>query len=162
MQTTLYTAFPCPPPTPPGYVPFNWLNILIPTPVFLPCRPIGSNFKVWGVSFSVFRKARRKQFQSVGWGQVSQVFLGNRIAPSFSFCSDATIHNPTPNRGGGGQFPVSDHFWKQYILKFNLKKWEAMTPLPQLRACYDPEDYLRNKYCIWGDCGLIYRRGIFK
>ena len=22
--------------------------------------------------------------------------------------------------------------------------------------------YLRNKYCIWGDCGLIYRRGIFK
>ena len=24
------------------------------------------------------------------------------------------------------------------------------------------DDYLRNKYCIWGDCGLIYRRGIFK
>ena len=22
--------------------------------------------------------------------------------------------------------------------------------------------YLRNKYCMWGDCGLIYRRGIFK
>ena len=38
-----------PPPTPPGYVLFNWLNISVPTP-----------------SFCSAMQARRKQFQSVG------------------------------------------------------------------------------------------------
>ena len=52
-----------PPSTPPGFVHFNWLNIFIPTSLFLFCYT-----------------DRTKQIQS-GGGK----FLGNRIAPPWDF-----------------------------------------------------------------------------
>ena len=107
----------------------TWIMLLSRTPGVITASLFISN-DISSVILELFRKARRKQFQS--GGQVSQ-FLRNRIAPSLK-CFLRHYAEPKVKQGGGG-FPVDN------VLSKSITNLEARAPPPRLRACYDPEDY---------------------
>ena len=84
----------------------TWIMLLSRTPGVITASLFISN-DISSVVLELFRKARRNQFQS--GGQVSQ-FLTNRIAPSLKFFLRHYTEPKAKQGGGGGGFPVSDHF----------------------------------------------------
>ena len=126
-----FSSTPTPTPGAPRICHFQLVKHLYPytrSSVLL-CRPVGSNFTVWGASFSVFRKARRKQFQVRGGGVSFSVFRKSNCTILGLFVLMPLYRNQRQT-GGGGQFPVSDHFLKQCTVKFNKKNGRPGPPHP--------------------------------
>ena len=78
----------------------------------------------------------------------------------FSNTSMDTQHVPTVNRtpAVSGLIAQINPLWRpEMTWDADLHNCSQLVLLPSL-------DWgeLRNKYCIWGECGLIYRLGIFK